>query len=165
MVAARIRKKPLGPWARQEQIVEKVQKLEPVMMQELQTLVLKHDSVRQARNVGLFGCLDLQNLACNLRNPEGKFIQRLGAPLPPEVQLLRQALRDQGLLALFRPPLLHCCPPLVIQEEQLREGFSMLTKALELLDREQQRLYSLDADPSCRVATAAQTATAATATA
>ncbi|CAL1135235.1 unnamed protein product [Cladocopium goreaui] len=92
-----------------EQIVEKVQKLEPVMMQELQTLVLKHDSVRQARNVGLFGCLDLQN-------PEGKFIQRLGAPLPPEVQLLRQALRDQGLLALFRPTLLHCCPPLVIQD-------------------------------------------------
>lgn len=135
-----------------EQIVEKVQKLEPVMMQELQTLVLKHDSVRQARNVGLFGCLDLQN-------PEGKFIQRLGAPMPPEVQLLRQALRDQGLLALFRPPLLHCCPPLVIQEEQLREGFSMLTKALEMLDREQQRLYSLDANPSCRVAqTAAATA-------
>jgi len=134
-----------------EQIVEKVQKLEPVMMQELQTLVLKHDSVRQARNVGLFGCLDLQN-------PEGKFIQRLGAPLPPEVQLLRQALRDQGLLALFRPPLLHCCPPLVIQEEQLREGFSMLTKALELLDREQQRLYSLDADPSFRVQTSTATA-------
>lgn len=134
-----------------EQIVEKVQKLEPVMMQELQTLVLKHDSVRQARTVGLFGCLDLQN-------PEGKFIQRLGAPLPPEVQLLRQALRDQGLLALFRPPLLHCCPPLVIQEEQLREGFSMLTKALELLDREQQRLYSLDADPSFRVQTSTATA-------
>lgn len=134
-----------------EQIVEKVQKLEPVMMQELQTLVLKHDSVRQARNVGLFGCLDLQN-------PEGKFIQHLGAPLPPEVQLLRQALRDQGLLALFRPPLLHCCPPLVIQEEQLREGFSMLTKALELLDREQQRLYSLDADPSFRVQTSTATA-------
>jgi len=121
-----------------EEIVEKVQRLEPVMMQELQALVLKHDSVRQARNVGLFGCLDLQN-------PQGNFVQRLGAPSPPEVQLLRQALRDHGLLALFRPPLLHCCPPLVIQEDQLREGFGMLTKALEVLDREQQRLYSLDA--------------------
>lgn len=26
-----------------------------------------------------------------------------------------QAMRDQGLMALFRPPLLHCAPPLVIQ--------------------------------------------------
>eukprot|EP00913_Durusdinium_trenchii_P014464 g13568.t1 len=102
----------------------------------LQNLVLKHDSVRQARNVGLFGCLDLQN-------PNGHFIQRLGGASPPEVQLLRQAMRDQGLMALFRPPLLHCAPPLVIQEEQLREGFQMLTKALEVLDLEQQRLYSL----------------------
>ncbi|CAK9077907.1 unnamed protein product [Durusdinium trenchii] len=91
-----------------EKIVEKVQSLEHVMMQELQNLVLKHDSVRQARNVGLFGCLDLQN-------PNGHFIQRLGGASPPEVQLLRQAMRDQGLMALFRPPLLHCAPPLVIQ--------------------------------------------------
>ena len=33
----------------------------------------------------------------------------------PRVRV-HQALRDQGLLALFRPPLLHCCPPLVIQD-------------------------------------------------
>jgi len=131
-----------------EKIVEKVQSLEHVMMQELQNLVLKHDSVRQARNVGLFGCLDLQN-------PNGHFIQRLGGASPPEVQLLRQAMRDQGLMALFRPPLLHCAPPLVIQEEQLREGFQMLTKALEVLDLEQQRLYSLGS-PQLPVAAATQ---------
>ncbi|CAJ1451409.1 unnamed protein product [Effrenium voratum] len=111
-------------------ILEHVQSLEPVMMQELQALVVKHDCVRQARAVGLFGCLDLQS-------PNGHFVQKLGAPSPPEVQLLRKAMREKGLFALFRPPLLHCSPPLIIEEDQLREGFSMLTEALEVMDNAQ----------------------------
>ncbi|CAJ1364119.1 unnamed protein product, partial [Effrenium voratum] len=111
-------------------ILEHVQSLEPVMMQELQALVVKHDCVRQARAVGLFGCLDLQS-------PDGHFVQKLGAPSPPEVQLLRKAMREKGLFALFRPPLLHCSPPLIIEEDQLREGFSMLTEALEVMDNAQ----------------------------
>ena len=31
----------------------------------------------------------------NPRNPQGNFVQRLGAPSPPEVQLLRQVQRDE----------------------------------------------------------------------
>mmetsp|Transcript_41396 Transcript_41396/g.96195 ORF Transcript_41396/g.96195 Transcript_41396/m.96195 type:complete len:545 (+) Transcript_41396:71-1705(+) len=119
-----------------EDVVGNVKRLEPVMMEELQRLTLKHDSVRQARAVGLFGCLDLQN-------PLGQAVQRLGEPSPPAVQQLKQAMFDHGLFGLFRPPLLHCSPPLIISEDELRDGFGRLTKALDVLDEEQQRLFGL----------------------
>jgi len=41
---------------------------------------------------------------------------------------------DNGLHGLFRPPLLHCAPPLIIQENELLYGFARLDKALDILD-------------------------------
>ncbi|CAE7891812.1 ggt, partial [Symbiodinium necroappetens] len=93
-----------------ENVLDNVRNLEPVMLEELQKLTLKHASVRQARAVGLFGCLDLQT-------PIGQTVQRLGEPSPPAVQHLRKAMFDNGLFSLFRPPLLHCSPPLIINED------------------------------------------------
>lgn len=108
----------------------KAKELQKVMHEEIDKLVLKHDSVRAGRAIGLFGCLDLQG-------PDGKMIQPLAGPSPPQITNMRKALRDNGLMALFRPPLLHCCPPLVITEEELRDGFSRLSTALSTLDAEQ----------------------------
>lgn len=110
-----------------EDILGNVQRLEPVMMEEAQKIVDKHKCIRQGRVLGLFGCWDLIN-------PEGYLVQKLGEPMSPEVQLLKQAMRDEGLFALFRPPLLHCAPPLIIDEAQLRDGFRRLSKALDVLD-------------------------------
>ncbi|CAK9096807.1 Ankyrin-3 (ANK-3) (Ankyrin-G) [Durusdinium trenchii] len=74
------------------------------------------DELRVVTWLGTWGSLAPWRQRClDLQNPNGHFIQRLGGASPPEVQLLRQAMRDQGLMALFRPPLLHCAPPLVIQ--------------------------------------------------
>merc|ERR1712178_178772 len=61
-------------------------------------------------------------------------IQPLTGPSPPAVMHFRKALRENGLIALFRPPLLHCCPPLVITEAELRDGFQRLSSALSTLD-------------------------------
>lgn len=115
-----------------EDILGNVNKLEPVMLEELNRIILKHDCVRQGRAVGLFGCLDLVN-------SQGQLVQQLGAPSPPEVQLLKRALREQGLFSLFRPPLLHCAPPLIIQEAELRDGFRRLSAALDIFDDEQRK--------------------------
>jgi len=83
--------------------------------------------VRQARVVGLFGCLDLigQN---------GNMIQEYQQQSPPNVVRFRNAMLDNGLYGLFRPPLLHCAPPLIIQEHELLDGFARLDKALDTLD-------------------------------
>jgi adenosylmethionine-8-amino-7-oxononanoate aminotransferase len=111
----------------QEELPQRVKSLQPVMMQQIQCLVDRHPSVKQGRAIGLMGCLDLQGL-------DGRAIQASGAPSPPSVMAFRQAMRDNGLFGLFRPPLLHCCPPLVITEEELLDGFERLSQSLTVLD-------------------------------
>jgi len=111
-----------------EELPQRAKRLQPLMMYQIQQLIEQHDSVKQGRVIGLFGCLDLQGV-------DGRAIQTLNGPSPPAVMAFRQALKDNGLMGLFRPPLLHCCPPLVITEEQLVDGFERLSKALTVLDR------------------------------
>lgn len=106
---------------------ENAKAMQPIMMEEISKLVEKHESVKQGRCIGLFGCIDLQG-------KDGRNIQQLSAPSPPYVTKFRKTLGDHGLIALFRPPLLHCCPPLVITEAELRDGFKRLSGALESLD-------------------------------
>lgn len=108
-------------------MAENAKNLQPVMMEEIQKLAEKHDSVKAGRCIGLFGCIDLQG-------NDGRSIQQLSEPSPASVNVFRKALRENGLIALFRPPLLHCCPPLVITEAELRDGFQRLSSALSTLD-------------------------------
>jgi adenosylmethionine-8-amino-7-oxononanoate aminotransferase len=102
-------------------------KLEPVMVEEMEKLVSKHSSVRQARAIGLFGCLDLVGA-------DGNFIQEYQQAPSAKTMEFRKSMFANGLWGLFRPPLLHCAPPLVINEEELRDGFARLDKALDTLD-------------------------------
>jgi adenosylmethionine-8-amino-7-oxononanoate aminotransferase len=108
---------------------ERAARLEPVMVEEIQRLVDRHGSVRQGRAIGLFGCIDLVG-------PDGNMVQRYEDPRPPSVQRFWQAMLDQGLIGLFRPPLMHCAPPLVIEEDALRDGFARLDRALAALDED-----------------------------
>jgi len=111
----------------EHKLPERAKKLQKVMMEEINRLAEKHVSVKQGRAIGLFGCLDLQQA-------NGKAISTLGQAPPPWLGPFRKAMTDNGLMGLFRPPLLHCCPPLVITEPELRDGFERLSKALETLD-------------------------------
>eukprot|EP00811_Abedinium_folium_P010181 NODE_19417_length_844_cov_2.170153.p2 GENE.NODE_19417_length_844_cov_2.170153~~NODE_19417_length_844_cov_2.170153.p2 ORF type:complete len:119 (+),score=54.47 NODE_19417_length_844_cov_2.170153:30-359(+) len=101
--------------------------MQPVLEECMQALVEKHACVSQGRAIGLFGCLDLVL-------PDGSPVQNLQGPSPDFVNDFRAAYRANGLFGLVRAPLLHCCPPLTISEEELRDGFERLSKALEVLD-------------------------------
>ena len=111
----------------QHDLVGRAAALEPLMVEQLQALVDRHPSVRQARAVGLFGCLDLADA-------RGGAIQPLQGPSPPAVTAFRQALKAEGVYGLVRPPFLHCAPPLVIEEHELRDGFARVDRALDVLD-------------------------------
>jgi len=111
-----------------EDLPGKAAALEPVMVEEMEHIVRKHPSVRQARAIGLFGCLDLVG-------SNGQMVQEYQDAPSEQVKLFRKAMFDHGLWGLFRPPLLHCAPPLVISESELRDGFSRLDKALSTLDQ------------------------------
>jgi len=43
---------------------------------------------------------------------------------------LKQAMNDEGLIALFRQTLVHVAPPLITTEEELRDGFERMDRAL-----------------------------------
>jgi len=111
----------------EQQLPQKAKRLQKVMIEEINKLVEKHVSVKQGRAIGLFGCLDLQQ-------SDGRSVSVLGQAQPEYLNAFRKAMADNGLMGLFRPPLLHCCPPLVITEPELRDGFRRLSTALETLD-------------------------------
>merc|ERR1719265_767831 len=103
-------------------------------MEEIQDLVDKHASVRQGRAVGLFGCMDLVNKEGKPLTPYSPTIVNHNPNNDVVLNSFRRALRDQGLIGLFRPPLLHVCPPLIITEDELRDLFARLSRALSTLD-------------------------------
>jgi len=105
--------------------------IEPVLREQLGRLVAKYDSVARARWLGAFGCVDLVD-------------PRTGAPVqmfdgsncsnPEAVAAFRQSLRENGIYGFVRPPMFHCAPALVIQPDELEEGFRCVDKALEVYD-------------------------------
>jgi len=107
---------------------EKVAKVEAVMLDGVQGLIERHACVGQGRVIGAFGCLDLVG-------KDGKQLQELGAPMTAESLMVKKTMMERGLFGLFRSPLLHITPPLVISEPELKEMFSRLDDVLTELDR------------------------------
>jgi len=111
-----------------DDLVGNAARLEPVMQECMDAMLEKHPSVKQARSVGLFGCLDIQ------KNTKGDFIAKVtDAPVPGMVAF-RQALLDNGVWTLMRGHTIFTNPPLVITEEQVREGWAAIDKALDETD-------------------------------
>uniref|UniRef100_A0A7S4S7D8 Uncharacterized protein n=1 Tax=Alexandrium monilatum TaxID=311494 RepID=A0A7S4S7D8_9DINO len=110
-----------------ENMEKKVERIEDIMLEEIDCLIRKHRCVLQGRAIGAFGCLDLVNA-------EGQPLNLLGDALPPEALLVRRSMAERGLFGLFRSPLFHICPPLIIREPELREMFKRIDGVLSDLD-------------------------------
>jgi taurine---2-oxoglutarate transaminase len=124
----------------EQDIVGRVQRLAPVFASEMHRLAGNHPCIKQVRAIGLFGCLDVQDLAGN--NPK---LQHEAAH--EAFGKYKKAYEEQGLVGIHRYPHIHCAPPLVISEEEMRDGFDRLDRALHVLD-DALGFYS-DARPSC----------------
>ena len=111
----------------QEDIVGRVQNLAPVFEEEMQRLANNHPCIKQYRAIGLFGCLDVKDIAGN--NPKLQHEAAHEAFLK-----YKKAYTENGLVGLHRYPHIHCAPPLVISEEEMRDGFNRLDRALSVLD-------------------------------
>lgn len=105
----------------------KVANIEKIMLEGVDKLVRERKCVSQGRAIGAFGCLDLVN-------KEGKALNMLGEPLTWEGELVKKAIKDEKMIGLFRSPLFHICPPLVINEEELRDLFNRVNNVLTKLD-------------------------------
>ncbi len=89
----------------------------------------KHPSVGAMRSIGLFGIFEL------VRNRKAR------QPMAPfngtsdEMAALGRFFREQGLYTFVRWNTFFTNPPLIINEQQMREAFAIIDKALEITDK------------------------------
>jgi len=106
---------------------KRVNEIEDVMLREIDMLVRRHRCVLQGRAIGAFACLDLVN-------KDGHSLNVLGEALPREAMVVKKSLAKHGLIGLFRSPMMHICPPLVMSNTELQEMFSRIGRVLDDLD-------------------------------
>lgn len=111
----------------QNDIVGRVQRLAPLFESGMQRLADDHPCIKQYRAIGLFGCLDVQDVFG--ANPK---LQHEAAH--EAFSKYKKAYAENGLVGLHRYPHIHCAPPLVITENELLDGFDRLSRAVSVLD-------------------------------
>ena len=99
-----------------------------VMSELHQEMKRKHPSVGDVRSIGLFGVLEL------VRNRKTKEPMAPFNASSPEMGKLGAFLRQEGMYAFINWNNLFTNPPLCITEEQLREAFGLIDRALEITD-------------------------------
>lgn len=110
-----------------EKLVENSAKLGLVMRAEMDRLQKKHRSVLDARNIGLFGMIELR------KNSKNEPLAPYNGSHPAMAKLA-QYFREHGLFTFTRWNNFTCNPPLTITEAQLQEGFAIIDEALAITD-------------------------------
>lgn len=111
-----------------DRIVEHAAAMGPVLHKLLTDLGESHLSVGEVRSIGLFGILEL------VKNRETKEPLAPWNGSSPEMAAFRKYCIEHGLFLYTHWHTVLIIPPLIITEEQLREGFAVLDKALEITD-------------------------------
>jgi taurine--2-oxoglutarate transaminase len=112
---------------RDEQLVDNAARMQEVMLAEMAALKDRHPSVRTFRALGLFGCIELQ------KDRKGTTMAPYGGS-HPAIDKLMGFFKQEGLYTISHWWNIMCNPPLSITREQLREGFAILDRGLEITD-------------------------------
>jgi taurine---2-oxoglutarate transaminase len=113
---------------RADQLVERSHQMGPLLRRYLTDLGESHPCVGEVRSIGLFGVIEL------VKNRDTK------EPLSPfnknssEMESIRKDLLHNGLYVYTHWHTILVIPPLIITENQLKEGFDALDKVLETSD-------------------------------
>jgi len=113
----------------EDHLIENARKMGAVMKQLMTDLATRHPSVGAVRSIGLFGIFEL------IRS------RRTREPLAPfngtsdEMAALGRFFRQEGFYTFVRWHTFFTNPPLCINEQQLREGFAIVDRALEITDK------------------------------
>jgi len=109
-------------------LIENARKMGDVMRRHHAELTEKHPSVGNARNIGLFGILELIRDRTTLE-PMAPFN---GAS--DEMKAIDRYLLDHGVYTMIRWWNVMTNPPLCIDEQQLADGFAVIDDALTATD-------------------------------
>jgi taurine---2-oxoglutarate transaminase len=113
---------------RDDDMVGNAARLDPVMKELLGGLQERHPSVGTVRSIGLFGVFELVR-SRDTMEPMAPFNGS-----SPEMTALDARLREDGLYTMLHWNQVFTNPPLCITEEQLREGFAVIDRALDATD-------------------------------
>ncbi|HEX9634469.1 MAG TPA: aminotransferase class III-fold pyridoxal phosphate-dependent enzyme [Candidatus Limnocylindria bacterium] len=113
---------------RDDDLVGNAARLGPVMASLLADLKARHPSVGAVRSIGLFGIVELIRDRTT-REPMAPFNGS-----SPEMAALDARLKADGLYTMQHWDGFFTNPPLCITEEQLREAFAIIDRALEVTD-------------------------------
>jgi taurine--2-oxoglutarate transaminase len=111
----------------EEGMVENAARLESVMRAEFERLRAKHRSFHVGRCIGLFGIIDVRRNSKN--DPIAAYDQS-----HPAMGKLAAFFKAEGLFTFVRWNSFMCNPPLCITEAQLREGFEIIDRGLDITD-------------------------------
>ena len=112
----------------EENLVENSYNMGQVMRAHMDRMIDKHPSVREARQIGLFGMMDIQ------KNSKGESMAPYNGSHPAMTELAT-FFKDNGLFTFVRWGSFMCNPPLCINEEQLGEAFEIIDRGLEITDQ------------------------------
>jgi taurine--2-oxoglutarate transaminase len=112
-----------------DHLIENARALGTVMKDLLADLERGHPCVGAVRSIGLFGIVELVRDRVT-REPLAPFNSSSA-----EMAALGKFFRQEGLYTFVRWNSFFTNPPLCITEDQLREGFAIIDRALEITDR------------------------------
>ncbi len=113
----------------EDHLVENSAAMGQVLHRMLTDLGEQHPSVGEVRSIGLFGIIEL------VRDRLTKEPMTPWNGSSPEMAALRKYLLDHGVFAYTHWHTILVIPPLIINEEQLAEGFEVLDQALAITDK------------------------------
>jgi taurine--2-oxoglutarate transaminase len=105
-------------------LIENARKMGAVMAQQLAELQAKHSIVGAVRSIGLFGLVELVKNRASME-PLAPFNGTSDA-----MKRLARFFRDEGLYTFVRWHTFFTNPPLMITEDELRQGFGIIDRAL-----------------------------------
>jgi len=110
-------------------LVERARETGKLMAQMLADLASRHPSVGAVRSIGLFGIVEL------VKNRQTMEPMAPFNGSSPEMSAVSKFFRDEGLYTIVRWNYFFTNPPLPITEDELREGFSVISRALTIADK------------------------------
>ena len=114
---------------REDKLVEHAAGMGGVLRRMLTDLGESHPSIGEVRNIGLFGIIEL------VKDRKTKEPMAPWNGSSPEMAALRKHCTDHGLFLYTHWHTVLIIPPLIIDEDQLREGMNILDKALVITDK------------------------------
>jgi len=114
---------------KEEKIVEHAFQMGSVLRRMLTDLGEAHPSIGEVRNIGLFGIIEL------VKDRKTKEPLAPWNSSSPEMSALKKYCTDHSLFVYTHWHTVLIIPPLIITEEELKEGMDILDKALEITDK------------------------------